>query len=473
MAKPYRIIEGHCLESLRRLPAQSVHCMVTSPPYYGLRNYGTTPQIWGGKRKCHHRWTDSSQTRKANMDGIGSRSLNPAAKKRRAQLRAAEGSAGTTRLDSSQTCRKCGAWRGSFGNEPTVQLFVKNLVRIFRALRRALRDDGTVWLNLGDSYAGGPLSPPGTELQAHNQGANAAVGIDKSQSGIEEKNLMGVPWRVALALQKDGWFLRNDIIWAKVNPMPESVRDRCTRSHEHLFLLTKKPRYFYDMAAIAEVATLDEGGAVRNKRDVWYLGVSKVAKQSHFATFPEALVEPCIKAGTSERGCCPKCGAPWVRRVLRHSAKAYSAHHRREVSPGQMDCSEKNKLGHSFAHITTGWQPSCPCFGRFKKQRGGRVLVDGVNVARSKKVYVPRGRQPEPVPCTVLDIFSGSATTGVVALKLRRRYLGLELNPEYVRLGTKRCRRAAAHRNSQLTKLFPERVRPVKLGRDRSAERLF
>ena len=427
MTKPCCIMEGSCLELLRTLPKRSIHCMVTSPPYYLLRRYDGAPQIWGGKRDCDHRWKDSTHTHKGNTNGRHDSKLP---KSNYCQQLLQQNDKGQQRTDHSNTCRKCGAWRGSFGNEPTLKLFVKNMVRIFREVHRVLRDDGTVWLNLGDSYAGGPIAPPGSKLQAHNRGANDAVGLDKRQSGVNEKNLMGMPWRVALALQADGWYLRSDIIWDKINPMPESVRDRPTRCHEYLFLLSKRPRYYYDLTAIAEQAVdQPDSSAVRNRRDVWHITTAKVSKQTHFASFPEALVAPCIKAGTSEKGCCPKCGAPW-RRVT-HSV--YKIHKKWYGTKHLTPRHSRGTAGSSHKELvstqTIRWEPTCTC----------------------KTTRSPR-------PCTVLDIFSGSGTTVVVALKLHRHYLGLELNPEYVVLSQRRCHKAQRSKSAVLDALFTPSV---------------
>jgi DNA modification methylase len=259
------ILKGDCREVLRALPDESVHCVVTSPPYFGLRDYGVAGQI---------------------------------------------------------------------GLEASPDAFVDELVAVFRDVRRVLRADGTVWLNLGDSYAndgkwGGHTG--GKHVKALHC---SPIGRNKRYTGLKPKDLIGVPWLVAFALRADGWFLRQDLIWSKPNPMPESVRDRCTKAHEYLFLLSKSERYFYDAEAIAEsLATLphapgnklhadkisgpnDRGGhsqwetsmekvwganGKRNKRSVWEVTTQPYA-EAHFATFPPALIEPCILAG------CPKGG---------------------------------------------------------------------------------------------------------------------------------------------------------------------
>lgn len=296
------LLEGDCLQRLREVPDQSVQTCITSPPYFGLRDYGVDGQI---------------------------------------------------------------------GLEPTPEEYVARLVEVFREVRRVLRDDGTLWLNLGDSYA----RTGGTDRKVS---ASAKVGSTRNtleqmsdrtskaaSLGLKDKDLIGIPWRVAFALQADGWYLRQDIIWHKPNPMPESVRDRCTKAHEYIFLLSKSPRYYFDHEAIKEPAdpknhrkspgirrtapgSTPHGGPAsgertyetRNRRSVWTVA-TRPYKGAHFATFPPTLIEPCVLAGSR---------------------------------PGDL----------------------------------------------------------------VLDPFNGSGTTGVVALAQGRRYIGIELNPEYLALTEQR-----------------------------------
>ena len=217
---------------------------------------------------------------------------------------------------------------GQLGAEPTPDEFVEALVRVFREVRRVLRDDGTVWLNLGDSYnayngnrgaSKGPANGRHHEIMPElPKGAGLTV------SGLKNKDLIGIPWRVAFALQQDGWYLRQDIIWHKPNPMPESVRDRCTKSHEYVFLLSKSPKYYYDAEAVKEPevcgrqrgpaehpdkkSTNGNGGlgrrkstGMRNRRTVWTV-TTRPYKGAHFATFPPDLIQPCILAGCPEGG---------------------------------------------------------------------------------------------------------------------------------------------------------------------------
>jgi DNA modification methylase len=260
-----KIIKGDCREMLRTLPDESVHCCVTSPPYFGLRDYGVDGQI---------------------------------------------------------------------GLEPTPEAFVAEMVDVFREVRRVLRADGTLWLNLGDSYNGSGATG-GAGKQHTNAGSVARPGARSGYGGeLKQKDLIGIPWMTAFALRADGWYLRQDLIWSKPNPMPESVQDRCTKAHEHIFLLSRSAQYFYDAAAIREdnaegyqtsaewihrndaktqpnqnVETFHREGASgtaynglgRNKRSVWAIA-TQAFPEAHFATFPPALIEPCIKAGCPAGG---------------------------------------------------------------------------------------------------------------------------------------------------------------------------
>jgi len=228
------------LDGLAELPDGSVHCCVTSPPYWGLRDYGTDGQL---------------------------------------------------------------------GLESTPEEYVENMVKVFREVRRVLRDDGTLWLNLGDSYYNyRPMKKGDNRAHAFGTERDCFRGLPDDNSGtkrgrvvagLKEKDLVGIPWRVAFALQADGWWLRSDIIWAKPNPMPESVRDRPTKAHEYIFLLTKAERYFYDADAVAEPSTGQNG--TRNRRTVWTI-TTKPYPEAHFAVFPPELPEICIKAGCPEGG---------------------------------------------------------------------------------------------------------------------------------------------------------------------------
>lgn len=302
-----KIIEGDCLEILKKLPEKIINTCVTSPPYWGLRDYGAA---------------------------------------------------------------------GQMGLEETPEKYVENMVKVFQEVRRVLKDDGTLWLNLGDSYIGNATGSQGNGGKlggGRKTQIEAGKRPDKKAEGLKPKNLCGIPWRVAFALQSDGWYLRQDIIWHKPNPMPESVTDRCTKAHEYIFLLSKSQRYYYNADAIKDPikdSTREDrrlnnpeyqtarpnrgypgqasngGGLLKpslngaNKRSVWTV-TTKPYSEAHFATFPEDLIDPCVKAG------CPKGGV-------------------------------------------------------------------------------------------VLDPFMGSGTTAKVAIKNGCKYLGMELNPKYIKLADRR-----------------------------------
>lgn len=400
-----RILQGDALAVLRTLPDASVHCCVTSPPYWGLRDYGIDVQL---------------------------------------------------------------------GLEPSPQEYVARMREIFREVRRVLRDDGTCWVNLGDSYATGAgagagavgQSPGGGDQGARwkggtgrrNNGRPFVNGRGEPQTvptkntvgpmtqpnrmpiaGLKPKDLCGIPWRVAFALQADGWWLRQEIIWSKPNPMPESVRDRCTKSHESIFLLAKSERYWFDADAIAEpaapeswhnsdfrrernatihpnIGTGDRNARAdtRNKRSVWTVATQPYA-EAHFATFPPKLIEPCILAGCPER-CCAKCGAPWVRHVEARGGTIGKGYHDHSDDLGRGNRIIDNDAHHGrngkepYQRIDHGFAPSCSC-------NAGTV-----------------------VPGTILDPFFGAGTTGLVADRLGRDCIGIELNPEYVAMAEKRIK---------------------------------
>ena len=328
MTKPKKItpgviISGDCLEVMRGFPDRAVHCCVTSPPYWGLRDYGTAK--WeGGDGGCDHILIKKPATVDSSS-GLGFPANG-------GPRRIAEGNTyheGYTK-QYPNTCKKCGAKRidDQIGLEQTPEEYVAKMVEVFREVKRVLRDDGTLWLNLGDTYYNNrPGSGGKCKLAGAGENMKKAryTDITRDCSGLKPKDLVGIPWRVALALQSDGWYLRQDIIWHKPNPMPESVTDRCTKAHEYIFLMSKSAKYYYDHEAIKEEANwngtsgqknyrpnadggrinagMNSGGAsdTRNKRSVWTV-TTKPYKEAHFATFPPKLIEPCILAGCPENG---------------------------------------------------------------------------------------------------------------------------------------------------------------------------
>ncbi len=424
------ILQGDSLTVLKTLPDGLIDCVVTSPPYWGLRDYGTAK--WkGGDPGCAH----VHFSRGNNGNGGETSTLTGKGAPYHEQDR--------NRDLYRKICEKCGAVRidNQLGLEPTIEEYIDKMTVVFREVRRVLKDTGTLWLNMGDAYAGGGragqrgIAYGGIEAKRIADGRIYGPPTGKME-GLKPKDLIGQPWRLAFALQADGWYLRSDIIWHKPNPMPESVTDRPTKSHEYVFLMSKKAHYFYDADAVREegAGRLQEQSyhnpdnkkydaiphprwkdqfdgrvwgnpAGRNKRTVWTIATQSYP-EAHFATFPEKLVEPCIRAGTSERGYCAECGLPWMRVVedgAFHPTGGSKGNARGSKNPqftSGMQPGFKDK-------ITIGWQPTCAC-------------------------------SADTVPGLVLDPFFGSGTVGVVAAKNGRNYLGIELNPEYIKLAKKR-----------------------------------
>ncbi len=328
----------------RRIPLadRSVQCVVTSPPYWGLRKYsGEQELVWGGRDGCEHEWSRSGD-RPAHPDrstgdhdeggsGIFVDRIergSQAAKKSRGEA-----------VEFGNNCTLCGAWRGAYGLEPTVELYVQHTVEILQEIRRVLRDDGVLFLNIGDSYWGqalkGGSGAGGKELAWHGDSVydRRYKGNQNPGGNLKAKDLCLIPFRVALAAQADGWWVRSDIIWAKPNPMPESVTDRPTRSHEYILMLTKSANYYWDAEAVKEKASGDthskgtklsppsettseehiqvdgrrahkdwsrytpEVLTHRNLRSVWTFATEPYP-EAHFATFPEELPKRCILAAT-------------------------------------------------------------------------------------------------------------------------------------------------------------------------------
>jgi DNA modification methylase len=346
-----RIIQGDIRTILPTLQADSFDCIVTSPPYYGLRDYGTA--TWeGGDPACDH----VGPPIMSDKTGLS----HPELKSREKLLAEPYRNVG---VPYRNVCAKCGARRvdAQIGLEPTLAAYLETIVAVCRELRRVLKPSGIMFLNIGDSYAGSGKggNPPESKhkKQATNAGSLIKRGRKKTldfgdivwehgpphegpidararEFGIKQKDLMLVPERLGIALQADGWWVRSHIIWAKKNCMPESCADRPTSAHETVWMLTKRARYFWDTEAVKEESagpgkicgpksdasrndgdtcgTVRGDGQSRNLRNVWHMA-SYPYPDAHFATFPPDLAARCIKAGSSERGCCHECGAPWVR----------------------------------------------------------------------------------------------------------------------------------------------------------------
>lgn len=388
------LYHGNSLDVLRTLPDCSVQCCVTSPPYWALRDYGV---------------------------------------------------------------------EGQLGLEDTPEQFVEGMVTLFHEVRRVLRDDGTLWLNIGDSYN----ANQGNGFNAHfhsrphlreNEVSQRAIPesgrntAKKRPERLKPKDLVGVPWLLAFAMRDDGWYLRQDIIWHKKSPMPESVRDRCTKSHEYIFLFSKSAKYFYDLVGSQEETTgnahsrghginikakangqvprlgvkqnesfsaaVAQITAKRNMRSVWPLAAFPL-KSAHFAAYPPELVRRCLSAGVSPQGACAVCGAPWTRivekrrvptrsgadskvnRASQHDESPYESH-------SGMVVGNRDPQRHCTETVTTGWQPACKCESLERK------------------------------PCVVLDPFNGAGTTWKTCQRLGLDYIGIDLNADYLQLSVDR-----------------------------------
>jgi DNA modification methylase len=321
MSDPLTIIHGDALSSLRRLLDESVQCCVTSPPYWGLRDYGLEPGVWDATVECDHEFGPMERGKRKDILPQDVTTPNSRIGTDERQNGAA--------TNGGHFCH-CGAWRGCLGLEPTPDLYVSHLVEIFREVKRVLRRDATVWLNLGDSYCANGKGGRDEELRSRGKnlprGSSRWGGGNNQVDGLKTKDLIGIPWLTAFAFRADGWYLRSDVVWSKPNPMPESVADRPTKSHEYIFLLSKDLRYYYDAAAIQEESTNrasgnkgrkfrgDYGGnpdlanthqgfafpyeptGKRNRRSVWTIPTQSFS-EAHFATFPPDLIKPCILAG--------------------------------------------------------------------------------------------------------------------------------------------------------------------------------
>ena len=438
------VICGDVFDKLPEIPTGIIHCIITSPPYWGLRDYGVDGQI---------------------------------------------------------------------GLEKTPEEYIAKMVQVFREVWRVLRDDGTLWLNMGDSYVGSGKGGGGCFESMHESRRRDTAIVPRQNNGaagLKPKDLCGIPWRVALALQADGWYLRQDIIWHKPNPMPESVTDRCTKAHEYIFLLTKKPRYYCDMDAIRvpqvesndarprmgqgpntqynqkrknwhdhkddlqvgnRIGPKEDHPAGKNKRSVWtandltdfvkwiieehpeidvnkYFDIEKKDvwtvptapyKEAHFATFPPKLIEPCILAGTSDFGCCDICSMPWERVVKKEGKK------RKTLNCGNMDDRGVTRTTAGLAtaantgfvkNTTIGWRPMCSCWddeyrkyprsGKYKRRKGQDVCDTWFGRVRKRP-----GKDSWPhKPAIVLDPFMGSGTVAAVAYENNRYYIGIDLNPD-------------------------------------------
>jgi len=441
------------------LADETVQCVVTSPPYWGLRKYsGVADLVWGGRVDCEHRWGETIPHPMEKSGKHGPASILTKTKTADAQHEVRKES------NMGNFCSLCGAWKGSYGLEPTPEMYIEHTIEILREIRRVLRKDGVVFWNIGDSYAGSggahkeEHANPGISDSFNRQGVPhyGELGMPErylAPKGLKPKDLCLIPFRVAIAAQEDGWWVRSIIIWSKPNPMPESVTDRPTESHEYILMLTKSKKYYWDADAVREPhkpETIEryqygykeserdklghshhgkgyqrndgspiELNAGRNIRTVWTFPTQPFP-EAHFAVFPEKLPETCIKAATPEVGCCSKCGAPWERIVdVSGGTIGESWHdHSADIEKGNSQSKDGIPLAtfktrkmkeQAYKRESRGWQPTCNC-------------------------------NADKVASLVLDPFLGAGTTAWVAKRLNRRCVGYELSSEYCELAVKRNR---------------------------------
>ena len=499
----YKYLVGDCREVLRTLPAGSVHCVVTSPPYWGLRDYKVPPSVWDGTPDCAHEWGTEERAKRKDYLPKGEST---------AQARSGtDDTQGIGPMSGGRFCTKCGAWLGVLGNEPTVDLYVAHLVEVFQEIRRVLRQDGTAWLNIGDSYAGS--GSPGGDFRPGGMargGDTYKRPYDRQGATLKDKDLCMVPFRVAIALQADGWWVRADVCWNKPSCKPEPVQDRPVKVHEYVFLLSRSQDYFYDAEAVKEpmaeyelkrrqrehaqglksfynlasdgktgLADPSKGSQLRNAaargvqaassgmrnlRSVWTISTASF-EGAHFAVFPMELVEVCIKAGTSERGCCPKCGRQWERVVQHRSNPSKHANIGDDLSGGaaktanpQTSAGLHRNDGGVYSHSRTmGWRPSCDCYellivenppsypvikmDETETEYGKRLAKYEIAMADWSKRWAelaPKYGACETTPAVVLDPFAGSGTTLEAARGLGRSAIGIDLSPEYRKLAVGR-----------------------------------
>jgi len=396
-----KIHNENAITGLKNLPDNSIDCCVTSPPYFGLRDYQTA--TWeGGDSSCKHLTLDND--------------IKNAGKKQQTN-------SGSVRYEKD-TCKSCGAKRvdAQIGLEATPELFVEQLVKVFTEVKRVLKKEGTLWLNLGDSYWGGKgqsgqkdaeyqesRNKSGKSILSKAQqmgGSGITMPKDGKHHTIKPKDLIGVPWMVAFALRSSGWYLRQDIIWSKPNPMPESVTDRCTKAHEYIFLMSKSGKYYYDNEAIK--TPLQDSSYARLSQDIEsQTGSDRV--QINTNGNMKAVVKGGVIGGKKHKN-------------LEDNGLTNHSFHKTRNEGKEWESLDRMANKRSVWTVTT--KPFSEAhFATFPQE----LICDMI------KAGCPEGG-------VVLDPFMGAGTTALVARKLNRNYVGFELNPKYIKIAEKRLR---------------------------------
>lgn len=454
------ILQGNALEILRTLPDESIHCVVTSPPYWALRDYKTKPQIWDADISCEHEWGEKI-VKKGLTGGRNSylQSFQESSKDADEKLK------GYVPDTESLFCIKCKAWKGNLGLEPTFDLFIKHLCDIFDEIKRVLRFDGSVYVNMGDSYSGNSGKRNG--WTDNKMGFDKEEAIDKGvcltnktklEYSLPQKCLCQIPSRFAIEMTNRGWILRNKIIWHKPACMPSSASDRFTIDFEEIFFFVKNKSYYFEQqyepmkrqwsdsiggslggygnmwhadSQIIQGGRKDGKGKPslpnplgRNKRCVWSIN-TKPFKEAHFATFPESLIESPIKASCPDF-ICKKCG------ITR--TKIYENPFKFEWNKEKEYVAKYNSkyVEESIIHNQLG---SLGAYRNFLRESGYPE-----ETVRIFKGYSDCGCNAGFELGIVLDPFMGAGTTALVALKLNRKFLGIELSPEYIKIAEARIK---------------------------------
>lgn len=419
------IYHGNALEVLRSLPGESISCVVSSPPYWGLRDYGPeTATVWDEQPGCEHEWGESFIV---NNSGGGWN--NPETRQNYPTMRLRDPKKENPKqVSQGSFCQKCPAWRGALGLEPTFELYIRHLCSIFDEIKRVLRKDGTCWVNLGDSYAGS--GSPGGDFR-DGKGGDSYL-RPYQHNGMPAKSLCLIPERFAIEMVNRGWIARNKIIWYKRNCMPQSASDRFTVDYEPIFFFTKNPVYYFEQQFEKYTQPLDRWGGDnlkdngnskwnngtgqelyrernmrpnelgRNKRTVWQI-TTEPTPEAHFATFPQKLVETPIKAGCPEH-ICTKCGKPREKII--------------------------EKIG----------TEKVPPIGGIKHTENGNPIYSGNTEQAILQVIglTDCGCRAPYEPGIVLDPFMGAGTTAIVARKLNRNFIGIEMNKQYINIAKSR-----------------------------------